>query len=431
MEPNNSGNQSPDVDQLLILAAIKRSTLRGPLGQDRHEIDSHFGDLNHVITKSRAQTAGRGHKLGEVAHKGPRRGCGGDKGPCMVLRLDTGARRIRTSRSNSPENDFGSKKSRYDRSDDSDDDVMIITPRTARKEIPSDSDDDDPRGNYGSDSEDDEDLKDLFKDDAHFCDFANDNYKCYRNSLLQVLLSCDMLLQAIRTHKQKPSLPPCSEFDDFVLQLYDRSQRLNDMSIDAEFRNSPCLHVKIPSIDSSYPEQSPTDYIDSMFKECGNRTHVIKELMSYRMLNSIQRSYCDGTITWRTNMHKNVIFSEACAVIDETGFNNVRENPTEASGVNLEGVATMISIAIKLPKIWCIDCANNYKHIIFHPQFTLSIPQMDGNVKLERAVYQIIGCVSRSESPRHYVACIFKNHQWVCMVCLKPFIQFFRIYTVY
>ena len=69
-------------------------------------------------------------------------------------------------------------------------------------------------------------------------------------------------------------------------------------------------------------------------------------------------------------MIKNVIFSETCKVIDETSFINVSEFFSEASGENLDSISKTISTAMKLPKIWCIDCTNKVIPIFKH-QFTL------------------------------------------------------------
>jgi len=236
-----------------------------------------------------------------------------------------------------------------------------------------------------------------------------------------------MIVQSIRTHKQDVSQLPCSEFDDFLLQLYDKSQKLQRMSIDKAFLNHRCTRVNEITPDqendnklTSYVHQSPTDYLTSMFKYPANTKGVVEDLMSYRILNSVERTYIDGSITWRTNVLKNVIFSEGIEVIDETGFNNIRDFFSEASGVNLDSTSKTISIAMKLPKIWCIDCTFKEPPIFKH-QFTLSIPQTDSSAKLERGVYQIVGCVSHSIEQHHYVACIFKNKKWVCMVCFSTF----------
>ena len=121
---------------------------------------------------------------------------------------------------------------------------------------------------------------------------------------------------------------------------------------------------------SSYVEQSPTDYLSAMFVNDANTKEVVADLMSYRILNSVERTYCNGSVTWRTNVIKNVIFSETCKVIDETSFINVSEFFSEASGENLDSISKTISTAMKLPKIWCIDCTNKVIPIFKH-QFTL------------------------------------------------------------
>jgi len=119
-------------------------------------------------------------------------------------------------------------------------------------------------------------------------------------------------------------------------------------------------------------------------------------------------------------MIKSFIFSESCKVVDETCFNNVEIFNIEASGINVDSVGTRINIPMKLPKIWCIDAAIK-ENPIFQYQFTLSIPQTDDLAKLERGVYQIIGCVNHSKKQHRYVACIFKNKKWFCMVCFSTF----------
>jgi len=234
-----------------------------------HRFDNRFRNLNDVITKSRPQNK--------------------DEGPCMVL--DAGdesgsdtiesqlerARRSRASRSSSPDNISVSKGLKCE----SDNDVMTISPnfQTSRRPIPSDSDDDhmaiSPKAPQegsmqynGNDSDDDHmagisktpqegsiqdsgndsddesaDLlyniaQDCLQDDVNFCNFKNDYFKCYRNSLLWVLLSCDMILETIRKHKNDAQGPPCSEFDDFLLQLCDKCQQNTRISIDSEFMNS-------------------------------------------------------------------------------------------------------------------------------------------------------------------------------------------------
>ena len=138
---------------------------------------------------------------------------------------------------------------------DSDDDHMAGSPKTPKEYSVSDSDEDHMAGSpktpqkgrieySGNNSNDElaellnEIAKDCLEDDVHFCDFANDNYKCYRNSLLWVLLSCDMILETIRKHKNDAQGPPCSEFDDFLLQLCDKCQQNTRISIDSEFMNS-------------------------------------------------------------------------------------------------------------------------------------------------------------------------------------------------
>ena len=394
-----------------------------------HRFDNRFRNLNDVITKSRPQNK--------------------DEGPCMVLDAgdESGSdtiesqlernRRSRAFRSSSPDNISVSKKSKHD----SEDDVMIITPtfKADRKQIPSDSDDDDMAGrkqipsdsdnddmagsskaphkgsvqDNGNDSDSDgefvnllsEIAKECLSDDVHFCDFANDNSKCYRNSLLWVLLSCDMLLEKIREHKKDASLPPCSEFDDFLLQLYDKCQQNKRISIDREFMNSNCLKVNATVIEKdtlnvlSYAEQSPTEYLHEMFVQRGNTTQVTKELMSYRLLNSIEKKNCDRIVTWRTSVHKKFIFSQSCKVVDETCFNNVSKFNIEASGFDMDAVTTQINIAMKLPDIWCIDAANNERPTFKH-QFTLSAPQTNGHATLRRGVYQIIGlCKPQRKTP--------------------------------
>ena len=375
------------------------------------------------------------------------------------------ARRSRASRSSSPDNISVSKRLKCE----SDNDVMIISPnfQTSRRPIPSDSDDDHmaisskapQEGSMqysGNDSDDDHmagisktpqegsiqdsgndsddesaDLlyniaQDCLQDDVNFCNFKNDYFKCYRNSLLWVLLSCDMLLGKIREHKKKTFLPPYSEFDDFLLQLYDKCQTKETIIIDKEFSNSNCLKVNATVIlqgtetVSSYTEQSPTEYQEEIFKQCGNTTQVTKELMSHRILNSIETKNCDGTVTWRTAVHKNFTFSKSCKVVEERCFNNTSKFNIEASGMDMDAVATEIHIAMKLPDIWCLDAANGESPVFKH-QFTLSTPQTDGEALLSRGVYQIIGCVSHSERQSHYVAYIFKNNKWVCMVCFSTF----------
>jgi hypothetical protein len=330
------------------------------------------------------------------------------------------------------------------------DDIMIITPQSSPSLRKHDISDDEhynmitsspkrPKMNgrkqykekYGfSDSDDDNELTELvsqiggpgLQSDARFCAFANDNHKCYRNSLIQVLISCDMLLQSIRTHKQVASLPPCSEFDDFLLQIHDQAHSRRQMSIDSEFNNHPCLKVR-QNLGGNYTDfdQSPADYLSAMFAENEMTTQVTKNLMSYRMLNSVERTNNDGSVTWRTTVLENNIYSESCKVIDETGFNNIKQFNIQASGLNMDAIANTVNIVMELPKIWCIDCNNNEKPIFDH-QFTITIPQMIAGI-LQRAVYQIIGCLSHNINQQHYVACIYKNKKWVCMVCFQLFIQ--------
>jgi len=257
-------------------------------------------------------------------------------------------------------------------------DIIIITPRPSalrRKNDVSEDEDDNmitsspkrPKTNrrctekqkkykemFGfSDSDDDNELIELvskiggpgLQSDARFCAFANDNHKCYRNSLIQVLISCNMLLQSIRTHRQDASLPPCSEFDDFLLQIYAKSHSRKQMSIDREFNNHPCLSVRQNILGNyAYGDQSPTDYLIAMFEENGNTTQVTKKLMSYRILNSLERTNFDGSVTWRTNMLENNIFSESCKIVNEAGFHNVRQFNIEASGLDVDAIANSISI---------------------------------------------------------------------------------------
>jgi len=461
MPPTNYGNQSPDVEETMMIAAIKRSMEYKPKsteekeqfikqkyssshgGSGAHRFDSHFRNLNEVITKSRPTNK--------------------DEGPCMVL--DTGdesgsdtmqsqserARQSRAFRTGSPDNIPVSKKSKFD----SDDDVMITSPksRAGRRKIPSDSDDDDMAGSSklhhkarkhdnGNDSESDGEFENLLSeiatgclsDDVHFCGFSNDFSKCYRNSLLWVLLSCDMLLEKIREHKTQALLPRCSEFDEFLLQLYDKCQTNKTISIDREFRNSNCLKINTEvmlegaTTFSSYAEQSPTEYLGEMFRDCENTTQVTKQLMSHRILNSNQRTNSDKTVTWTTFVVQNFIFSRSCKVVDESCFNNVERFDIEASGKNIKSEMMTMNVTMKLPDIWCLDAANREVPKFEH-QFTLSAPKMNNNDLLSRGVYQIIGCVSHSERQNHYVACIFKNNQWVCMVCFSFLIQNFHIYT--
>jgi len=307
---------------------------------------------------------------------------------------------------------------------DSDDDQMAGSPKTPQKNGGIDSYDHDMAGSPKtlqdySGSDDDDELADFLyeigqKDDVDFCGFANDGLKCYRNSLLWVLLSCDKIIDAIRNHKKNAQALPCSDFDDFLLQLYDKCQHETHMSIDKEFKDSKCLKV---NDGFGFGEQSPMDYLDLMFDDDENMKtmHVTKELMSYRIMNSVQRKKCDGSVTWRSNMLRGCMFSESCDVIDETSFNNITSMHIAASRSNMDAVATIINIAVKLPQIWCIDAANRFLPKFEH-EFTLSIPQQEKKQKISRAVYRIIGCISRSQSPLHYVACIFKNKQWVCMV---------------
>jgi len=322
------------------------------------KFDSHFRDLNHVITNSRPQNQ--------------------KKEPCVLLNTDEDPGSdsnesqlqrdglIKTSRSKSPEKFFSWKKQRHTSEND---DVMIISPKnkTRKKQIQSDrddanmagskktpqksakisyqksvmnhtsdesdSDDDDMAGskktpqksaeiNYQksvvkrngdeSDSDDNVDLANLMysiekgclPDNGHFCEFANDYSKCYRNSVLQVLLSCDMILQSIRTHKQDVPLLPCSEFDNCLFQFYDKSQKLQRMSIDKEFVNNRCTRGNLITADSEnnniltlYAEQSPTDYLSSMFVHRANTKEVVADLMSHRILTSRERKNCDGSVT--------------------------------------------------------------------------------------------------------------------------------------
>jgi len=149
-------NQSPDIEEMLILAAMQRS-MEDELGSiDQSEailsqkynsfreksragkFDGHFRDLNHVITNSRPQNQ--------------------KKGPCVLLNTDEDsgsdstesqlerARLIKTSRSKSQEKFFSWKKQRQNTSGN--DNVMIISPKnkTRKKQIQSDSDDDDMAG---------------------------------------------------------------------------------------------------------------------------------------------------------------------------------------------------------------------------------------------------------------------------------------------
>jgi len=443
MPPTNHADTSPDIDEIIMLAALQRSMEDAPKSIDHqeqyfrekyasllvrstgHQLDNNFRSLNDVITLSRSRKK--------------------DKGPCMLLddSDEEKVRRSRASRSSSPGNISGSKrlKSKID------DSVMTITP-ARRRPIPSDSDDDQMAGSpktpqkYGGidsydhdmagspktpqdyigsdgDGDDDDELADFLyeigqNDDVVFCGFANDSLKCYRNSLLWVLLSCDKIIDEIRKHKNNAQALPCSDFDDFLLQLYEKCQHKTHMSIDEEFKGSNCLKV---NDGSGFGEQSPMEYLSLMFDDDENMKtmHVTKELMSYRILHSIERKKCDGSVTWRSDMLKYCIFSESCNVIDETAFNNISSMDIQASGLDVDAVATLVNVAVKLPKIWCIDAASGLLPK-FKQEFTLSIPQQDQKQKISRAVYRIIGCVSRSTYPRHYVACIFKNKQWVCMV---------------
>ena len=463
MPPTYYGNLSPDIEQRMILAAIQSSMEDKPKsseekeqiikqkyssshgGSGAHRFDSHFRNLNDVITKSRLPNK--------------------DEGPCMVLDTadDSGsdtmqsqserARHSRAFRIGSPDNIHVSKKSKFD----SDDDVMITSPkyRAGRRKIPSDSDsdDDDMAGssklphkfrNYdnGYDSESDGEFEKLLSkidtgcvsDDVYFCGFANDCSKCYRNSLLWVLLSCDMLLEKIREHKKQGLLPRCSEFDEFLLLLYDKCQTNKTISIDEEFENSKCLKINTEvmlqgaTTFSSYAEQSPTEYLGEMFRDCENTTHVTKQLMSHRILSSKQRTNSDKSITWTTFVLQDFIHSASCKVVDESCFNNVERFDIKASGKDMDAELMTMNITMKLPDIWCLDAANNEVPKFAH-QFTLSAPKMKNKDLLSRGVYQIIGCVSHSEIQHHYVACIFKNNQWVCMVCFSFLIQIFHIYT--
>jgi hypothetical protein len=158
-----------------------------------------------------------------------------------------------------------------------------------------------------------------------------------------------------------------------------------------------------------------------MFAENEMTTQVTKNLMSYRMLNSVERTNNDGSVTWRTTVLENNIYSESCKVIDETGFNNIKQFNIQASGLNMDAIANTVNIVMELPKIWCIDC-NNSEKPIFDLQFTITIPQRIAG-SLQRAVYRIIGCLSHNINQQHYVACIYKNQKWVCMVCFQLFTQ--------
>ena len=220
-------------DQEKIIREKYRS-LRG--GSGGHKFDINSRNLNDMITLSRPQKE--------------------DEGPCMVLNNDDEsgsdtiesqleqARRSRASRSSSPD----SKRLKSEINDN-----MIITPKfkTSRRH----SNDDHMAGSpktpqegsikYSGNDSDDESAdslndipQDCLEDDVVFCNFKNDCSKCYRNILLWVLLSCDMLLEKIREHKTKPSLPPCSEFDYFLLHFYDQCQTRQTISIDKEFSNS-------------------------------------------------------------------------------------------------------------------------------------------------------------------------------------------------
>jgi len=278
MPPTNYGNGSPDIEETMLLAAIRRSmedepksiqdqekiirekyrSLRG--GSGGHKFDINSRNLNDMITLSRPQKE--------------------DEGPCMVLNNDDEsgsdtiesqleqARRSRASRSSSPD----SKRLKSEINDNmiitpkfktsrrhSNDDHMAGSPKTPQEAIVryivNDSDDDHMAGSpktpqegsikYSGNDSDDESAdslndipQDCLEDDKVFCNFKNDCSKCYRNILLWVLLSCDMLLEKIREHKTKPSLPPCSEFDYFLLHFYDQCQTRQTISIDKEFSNS-------------------------------------------------------------------------------------------------------------------------------------------------------------------------------------------------
>ena len=456
------GNHSPDIEETMLLAAMRRSLEDDPKsiedpeqiieqkyrslreGSGAHRFDNRFRNFNDVITQSR-----------------PRRK---DEGPCMVF--DNGdesgsdsiesqferARCSRAFRSSSP----NSKRLKSDintdiiitpkfktRRSNSDDDHTASSLKTPQEDFMqysiSESDDDHMEGSPkapqdGSDDEfadllyniaqdcleDDVDLCN-FNNDLNFCGFANDNHKCYRNSLLWVLLSCDMILDAIRKHKNDAQGPPCSDFDDFLLQLYDKCQQGRDIKIDQEFEGNKCLKI---DAGISLPDQSSTEYLNTMFAEQKNTKQITKDLMSFRILDSLERKNCDGSVTWRTIFYKDSIFTKSCKVVDERCFNNTYTFNIQASGKDIDAVATEIHIVMKLPSIWCLDAANGETPIFEH-QFTLSAPRAHDEALPSRGVYQIIGCVSHSIKIQHYVACIFKKNQWICMVFFPNFYSIF------
>jgi len=271
------------------------------------------------------------------------------------------------------------------------------------------------------------------------CGLINPANFCYRNSIIQCLVSNTTMVRKIQTELGKSKTCYISAFDKFVAEISTQMDSHDRINLNVLFPGNPCLKYNNTTFFDArgnlLTQNDPNEYLFEMLEDNGIiadfmrcKTSFVKKIEN--KFGKVPKSSEDGVSYNRLCDCPKIVNHCGTGSIDQTALDHVTveivENSTQTGDVKLTSTYNILSY----PQFFCVQTSGKLSIPITEgfPLTEVLENNPDGVPQLSR--YELTSCVMRSGEPcgdnfdaktnlsGHYVACVKKNNEWFVMVII-------------
>jgi len=273
------------------------------------------------------------------------------------------------------------------------------------------------------------------------CGLINKANYCYRNSIIQCLVSNATMVDKIKTEIENHHY--FSVFDKFVADISTSMQSKNSINLNNMFPDNICLQYNdTSSLDSRgnpFAQNDPNQYLSAMVEDDGVIANFLRCNISFikrieTKFGQVLESNEDGVEITRQLYDQKIVTYSGDGAINQKSLNyittEVVENSLGTGNIRITDTQNIVSY----PPFLCVQTSGK-EQIPVTEGFSVSEvsedhPERDPVL----SHYELTSCVMRSGKPcgdryeasinssGHYVACVKKNNKWFVLVIIHPII---------
>ena len=273
------------------------------------------------------------------------------------------------------------------------------------------------------------------------CGLMNPANYCYRNSIIQCLVSNTTMVQKIKTQLENGSAGYVSGFDKFVAEISTQMDSKDRIDLNTLFPGNTCLKYDNTTYTDSHgnflTQNDPNEYLHAMLEDNG----VIADFMrcNTSFVRRIENKYGkvpesseDGVSFNRQFESPKIVTHCAKGSIDQKSLNHITteiiENSLGTGDVRITSTYKILSY----PPFFCVQTSGKRKIPVTEGFSVTEVSENHPESDPLLSRYELTSCVMRSGKPcgddfkarinlsGHYVACVKKNNEWFVLVIIFP-----------